>query len=143
MVGGVSIRLLRSWLYMKVSWWARVTEPITSSSPLSDVLGEAELGLVSMETLGSGSKLESDWLECGEDDGAGPGPVSSEVGSMGPGCALARLWFCSSLLFIMLFIALCISRSIRCFSRFGMRPKRTAEHPTHTQAIEQHEHQVF
>lgn len=56
-------RLLCSWLYIKVSWWALVTEPITSSSLLSDALGEAELGLVSIDAAGSGSKLESDWLE--------------------------------------------------------------------------------
>lgn len=64
---------------MKVSWWARVTEPITSSSPLSDALGEAELGLVSMATVGSGSELESDWLD-GELEGAGP--ATSDVGSV-------------------------------------------------------------
>lgn len=29
-------------------------------------------------------------------------------------------------LFTMLFMAFCISASMRCFSRFGMRPKRTA-----------------
>lgn len=55
--------LLCSWLYMKVSWWALVTEPITSSSLLSDALGEAELGLVSIAAAGSGSEPESDWLE--------------------------------------------------------------------------------
>lgn len=31
-----------------------------------------------------------------------------------------------SWLFTMLFMALCISASMRCFSRLGMRPKRTA-----------------
>lgn len=31
-----------------------------------------------------------------------------------------------SWLFTMLFMALCISANIRCFSRFGIRPKRTA-----------------
>lgn len=138
-VGGASTgRLLCSWLYMKVSWWARVTEPITSSSPLSDALGDAELGLVSMATAGSGSELESDWLERGEEDGeeeeeGGVGPVvSPEVGSVeqaGSGLAMGSSWLlCSWLLFIMLFMALCISSSMRCFSRLGMRPKRTAAH---------------
>lgn len=56
---------------MKVSWWALVTEPITSSSLLSEALGEEELGLVSIATAGSGSELESDALD-GERDGAEP-----------------------------------------------------------------------
>lgn len=118
---------------MKVSWWALVTEPITSSSPLSEALGEDELGLVSMATVGSGSELESDWLERGEDDGEeeGVGPVSPEVGwvaQAGSGLAMGSSWLlCNWLLFIMLFMALCISSSMRCFSRLGMRPKRTAE----------------
>lgn len=111
---------------MNVSWWALVTEPITSSSPLSDALDEAEV--VSMATVGSGSELESDWLD-GEQEGAGP--VSSEVGSVamvGSGLPIGSVWLlCSWLLFIMLFMALCISSSMRCFSRLGMRPKRTAE----------------
>lgn len=126
--GALAVRLLCSWLYMKVSWWALVTEPITSSSPLSDVLGEAELRLVSMATVGSGSELESDWLD-GEQEGAGP--ASSEVGSVtlaGSGSSIGSVWLlCSWLLFIMLFMALCISSSMRCFSRLGIRPKRTAE----------------
>lgn len=126
--GASGVRLLCSWLYMKVSWWALVTEPITSSSPLSDALGEAELGLVSMATVGSGSELESDWLD-GEQEGAGP--ASSEVGSValaGSGSSIGSAWLlCNWLLFIMLFMALCISSSMRCFSRFGIRPKRTAE----------------
>lgn len=50
----------------------------------------------------------------------------------GSGLTTGRLWLlyswlCSWLLFIMLFMALCISSSMRCFSRFGIRPKRTAE----------------
>lgn len=113
---------------MNVSWWALVTEPITSSSPLSEALGEAELELVSMATVGSGSELESDWLD-GEQEGVGP--ESSEVGfvaMVGSGLPIGSVWLlCSWLLFIMLFIALCISSSMRCFSRLGMRPKRTAE----------------
>lgn len=126
--GASAVRLLCSWLYMKVSWWALVTEPITSSSPLSDALGEAELGLVSMATVGSGSELESDWLD-GEQEGAGL--ASSEVGSValaGSCLPIGSVWpLCSWLLFIMLFMALCISSSMRCFSRLGIRPKRTAE----------------
>lgn len=134
--GGVSaVRLLCSWLYMKVSWWALVTEPITSSSPLSEELGDAELVLVSMATVGSGSGLDSDWLEHGEGAAEleGAGPVSSEVGSValaGRGLLIGSVWLlcswlCNWLLFIMLFMALCISSSMRCFSRFGIRPKRT------------------
>lgn len=50
----------------------------------------------------------------------------------GSGLTMGRLWLlyswlCSWLLFIMLFMALCISSSMRCFSRLGIRPKRTAE----------------
>lgn len=80
-----------------------------------------------MATVGSGSELESDWLD-GELDGAGL--VSSEVGSValaGSGLLIGSVWLlCSWLLFIMLFMALCISSSMRCFSRLGIRPKRTA-----------------
>ncbi|TNN47912.1 hypothetical protein EYF80_041913 [Liparis tanakae] len=135
--GASAARLLCSWLYMKVSWWARVTEPITSSSPLSEAVGEAEL--VSMATAGSGLGPASDWPERGAAaggavEGARAGPTSSEVGSVGVASRglpmgsvwLLCSWLCSWLLFIMLFMALCISSSMRCFSRFGIRPKRTA-----------------
>lgn len=124
--GASAARLLCSWLYMKVSWWALVTEPITSSSPLSDALGEAELELVSIATVGSRSERGE---EDGEQEGAELG--SSDIGSValaGSDLAKASVWLlCSWLLFIMLFMALCISSSMRCFSRFGIRPKRTAE----------------
>uniref|UniRef100_A0A3Q1GGF6 Thyroid hormone receptor beta n=1 Tax=Acanthochromis polyacanthus TaxID=80966 RepID=A0A3Q1GGF6_9TELE len=58
---------------------------------------DAELGLVSMETAGSGSELESDWLEHGEEEGEqeGAGPASSEVGSValaGSGLAMGSVW---------------------------------------------------
>lgn len=132
-----------SWLYMKVSWWARVTLPMTSSSPLSVPLDEEdEFGLVSIGTEGSrsASVLDSDWLlhgeEPGEEEEVDVGEGSSTGTSTGQGGdGLPRgaegvwvpwSWLWSWLLFIMLFIALCISRSIRCFSRLGMRPKRTA-----------------
>ena len=132
-----------SWLYIKVSWWARVNVPITSSSPLSAPLDEEEeFELVSMEMEGSGfgSALDSDWLlhgdEPGKEEEVGAGKGSSAGTSMGQGGdALMRgadgvwlpwSWLCSWLLFIMLFMALCISRSILCFSRLGIRPNRTA-----------------
>lgn len=110
-----------------------MTEAITSSSPLSDALGEAEVEQVSIATVGSWSELESDWLEHGEEDGEQEGaePSSSDIGSVtvaGSDLAIGSTWLlCSWLLFIMLFMALCISSSMRCFSRFGIRPKRTAK----------------
>ncbi|KAK0131429.1 hypothetical protein N1851_033881 [Merluccius polli] len=49
-------------LLLVSSWWARVTEPITSSSPLSDAEPEEEVELVSMATTGSGSEPdEQEW----------------------------------------------------------------------------------
>ncbi len=83
-----------------------------------------------MALSSSGSGLDSDrWLrgECEE----GPGPLSSEAASLADGWLLSGwlLW----LLFIMLFMAFCISSSMRCFSRLGIRPKRTAEEHRHGQ----------
>lgn len=48
-------------------------------------------------------------------------------------------------LLTMLFMALCISASIRCFSRFGMRPKRTASRdmPTDRHFLKRHCWQRF
>lgn len=45
-----------------------------------------------------------------------------------------------SWLFTMLFMALCISASMRCFSRLGMRPKRTASRdiPTERHFLKRH-----
>lgn len=110
-----------------------MTVPMTSSSPLSVELEESELGLVSMATSGSGSVLDSDWLLCGEeagekDEGAGVGSSELGLGAQGGFWWLRASgwlpWSCP--VFIMLFMALCISSSMRCFSLLGIRPKRTA-----------------
>lgn len=75
---------------MKVSWWARVTEPITSSDPQSEALdGDTELGLglLFLATAGSRSELvSSDWLDPGEaageveEEGTEPRPESTYWG---------------------------------------------------------------
>lgn len=114
-----------------------------SSSPLSDAQDDAELKEVSMGTFNS----ESADMLCGDDgaeevdDAEEEGEEDKEVegeglevvlgmgmGSVGQGtvCVPCSMW-CSWLLFIMLFMAFCISKSMRCFSRLGMRPNRTAE----------------
>ena len=71
---------------------------------------------------GQGEEEEAGWVEAGEPE--------VRLASWKSLCSwLLRLasWksLCSWLL-TMLFIALCISASMRCFSRLGMRPKRTA-----------------
>lgn len=108
-----------------------------SSSLLSDPQEEAELEFVSIETTDSES-----WGYCGEDglEHEGESEVEEEeeedeeelasllIASMGSG----GLWSSCSMpcscpfLLIMLFMAFCISNSIRCFSLLGMRPNLTA-----------------
>lgn len=125
------------WLNVKASWCCLLTVTTASSSPLSDAQEEAELELVSMETTDSES-----WLHCGEEGLEHDGELEAEeeeeedmelaslfMASMGSEglwwpCSMLCSWL---LLLIMLFMAFCISSSILCFSRFGMRPNLTAE----------------
>ena len=106
-----------------------------SSSPLSEPQEEAELELVSMETTDSaswGQRVEKGLGQEEEDE------EQDEVDDNEDGELLAWRAMASkgSLVLcwpgstqpppIMLFMAFCISRSILCFSLFGIRPKRTA-----------------
>lgn len=122
------------WLNVKASWCCLLIVTTASSSPLSDPQEEAELEVVSMETTDSES-----WGHCGEEglehDGESEAEEEEEevaslvMASMGSDelwwpCSMLCSWL---LLLIMLFMAFCISSSILCFSRFGMRPNLTAE----------------
>lgn len=129
----------------------------TSSSPLSEPQDEDELELVSMETTDSAScrghcgdeGLEQDGdseeedndddeeEEDEDDDDDGEGLVSLGSDELGWPWSILCNWL---LLLIMLFMAFCISRSIRCFSRLGMRPNRTAslDMPTAKHFLKRH-----
>lgn len=124
------------WPNAKASWCRLLIMTTASSSPLSDAQEEGELVLVSMETTDSES-----WGHCGEEgfehDGESEAEEEEEEAEELASLVMASMgsdglwWPCSMLcswllLLIMLFMAFCISRSIRCFSRFGMRPNRTA-----------------
>lgn len=134
--------------WLKASWCCLLVRA-PSSSLLSDA--QEELELVSMETTDSES-----CGHCGE-GGLEPDADMEEeeeeeervsLASMGSGglwcpCSMLCSWL---LLLIMLFMAFCISSSIRCFSLFGMRPNLTAEKKAKRQMkprpLKEHPHPV-
>ena len=112
-----------------------------SSSPLSEPQEEAELELVSMETNDSESRgqrgdegLEQDEEEEEQDDNDDDADDDEEGEALAWRATASKLsdvlcWPSSTPPLpppIMLFMAFCISSSILCFSRFGIRPNRTA-----------------
>ena len=70
-----------------------------------------------------GRRVNTELLGMGAGAGGGEGPMGPGVGCWVGGVSSGH-WLLSWLL--ARFMALCISASIRCFSRLGMRPKRTA-----------------
>lgn len=71
--------------------------------------------------MSMGTEDSESGQHCGEDGGDG-----EEEEDEGEQELDSRSTWCSWAPVITLFIAFCISRSMRCFSRFGMRPNRTA-----------------